>query len=97
MEIPRLTVYRSNKHVYAQIINDENASVLCSASSLSKEMEGSSKGGKNKDIAKKVGELLASKAIEKNISKVVFDRNGYLYHGRVRELAEACREKGLKF
>lgn len=90
-ERPRLTVFRSNKQIYAQIINDETASTLVAASSLG--MEALPK----KEQAAKVGEAVAKKAIEAGITTVVFDRNGYLYHGRVKELADGARNGGLKF
>ena len=93
-ECPRLNVFRSAKHIYAQLIDDVNGVTLASASSLSKDFEGN---GGNKDGAKKVGELIAKHAADKGISEVVFDRGGYLYHGRVKELAEGAREGGLKF
>lgn len=93
-ERPRLSVYRSEKNIYAQIIDDINAVTLVSASSLEKDFE--AKGG-NKEGAKLVGELVAKKAIEKGVTDVVFDRGGYIYHGRVQQLAEAAREAGLKF
>ena len=89
---PRLTVFRSNKQIYAQIINDLTGATLAAASSLTL----SDKVTK-KEIATKVGELIAQKSKEAGIETVVFDRNGYLYHGRVRELAEAARKGGLKF
>lgn len=91
---PRLNVFRSAKHIYAQLIDDVAGVTLAQASSMDKGFEG--KGG-NKEASKKVGTLLASRAIEKGISEVVFDRSGYLYHGRVKELAEGAREGGLKF
>ena len=91
---PRLDVFRSAKHIYAQIIDDENGVTLCAASSLDKDFEGN---GGNKEAAKKVGESLAKNAADKGISELVFDRGGYIYHGRVKELAEAAREGGLKF
>ncbi|SDM96566.1 50S ribosomal protein L18 [Acetanaerobacterium elongatum] len=91
---PRLTVFRSSKHIYAQLIDDINGATLVSASTLDKEFEGN---GSNKDAAKKIGELLAKKATGKGIENVVFDRSGYIYHGRVKELAEGAREGGLKF
>lgn len=91
-ERPRLTVFRSNKQIYAQVIDDLNGRTLAAASSL-KLTENASK----KEIAAKVGELIAQKAQEAGVSAVVFDRNGYLYHGRVRELAEGARNAGLKF
>ncbi len=94
-ERPRLSVYRSEKNIYAQIIDDVNAVTIVAASSLDKAFEG--KLGSNKDAAKLVGELVAKKAIEKGITEVVFDRGGYIYHGRVEALASAAREAGLKF
>ena len=93
-ERPRLNVYRSNSHIYAQIIDDVNQVTLVSASTLDKEFNGN---GGNKEAAKFVGELVAKRALEKNITCVVFDRGGYIYHGRVKELAEAARAAGLKF
>ena len=93
-ERPRLSVYRSEKNIYAQIIDDINAVTIVSASSLEKDF--SAKGG-NKEGAKLVGELVAKKALEKGIKDVVFDRGGYVYHGRVQQLAEAAREAGLNF
>ena len=93
-ERPRLNVYRSNSHIYAQIIDDVNQVTLVSASTLDKEFTGN---GGNKEAAKFVGELVAKRALEKNITSVVFDRGGYIYHGRVKELAEAARAAGLKF
>ena len=93
-ERPRLSVYRSEKNIYAQIIDDVNAVTLVSASSLDKDF--SAKGG-NKEGAKAVGELIAKKALEKGVNEVVFDRGGYVYHGRVQQLAESAREAGLKF
>ena len=88
---PRLTVFRSNKQIYVQVINDETASTLVSASSLGMETM------PKKEQAAKVGEAVAKKAIEAGITRVVFDRNGYLYHGRVKEVAEGARKGGLKF
>lgn len=88
---PRLTVFRSNKQIYVQIINDETASTLVSASSLGMETM------PKKEQAAKVGEAVATKAIAAGITEVVFDRNGYLYHGRVKEVAEGARKGGLKF
>ena len=89
---PRLCVFRSLKNIYAQIIDDVAGVTLVSASSL--ELEGN---GGNKEAAKAVGELVAKKALEKGIEAVVFDRGGYIYHGRVQELADGAREAGLKF
>ncbi len=88
---PRLSVFRSNKQIYVQIINDENSSTLVSASSLGMETM------PKKEQAAKVGEAVAQKAIAAGITEVVFDRNGYLYHGRVKEVAEGARKGGLKF
>lgn len=93
-ERPRLNVYRSTNHIYAQLIDDVNGVTLAAASSLEKGFEG--KGG-NKEAARKVGQMIAKKAAEKGITEVVFDRGGYIYHGRVLELAEGARECGLKF
>ncbi len=93
-ERPRLNVFRSAKHIYAQIIDDVNGVTLASASSLSKDFDAN---GGNKEGARKVGEMIAKAAQAKGISEVVFDRGGYLYHGRVKELAEGARENGLKF
>ncbi|MCD8095076.1 MAG: 50S ribosomal protein L18 [Ruminococcus sp.] len=93
-ECPRLNVFRSSKHIYAQIIDDKAGVTLCSASSLSKDFEGN---GGNKEGARKVGNLIAAAAAQKGITNVVFDRGGYVFHGRVQELAEGAREGGLKF
>jgi large subunit ribosomal protein L18 len=94
-EIPRLSVFRSNKHISAQIIDDTKGITLVSASSLEKDLK--LKSGGNIETSKKVGEALAKKALKANITKVVFDRGGYLYHGRVKALAEAARANGLEF
>ncbi len=96
-ERPRLSVYRSANHIYAQIINDQAGTTLVAASTLSKELDGRSGHGGNIEAAKAVGSLIAEKAKAANISQVVFDRNGYLYHGRVKALADAARESGLEF
>ncbi|MBD9085317.1 50S ribosomal protein L18 [bacterium] len=93
--IPRLNVFRSNLNIFAQIIDDEKGITLVSASSIDKELK--LENGGNAQAAVKVGELLAKRAKEAKISKVVFDRGGYLYHGRVKALAEAARENGLEF
>ena len=93
-ECPRLDVFRSAKHIYAQIIDDVSGTTLCAASPMDKDFEGF---GGNKEAAKKVGAAIAKKAADKGITTVVFDRGGYIYHGRVKELAEAAREGGLKF
>ena len=91
---PRLNVFRSAKHIYAQVIDDVTGTTLCAASSMEKGFEGN---GGNVEGAKKVGEMLASACKEKRIEEVVFDRGGYVYHGRVQALAEGAREGGLKF
>lgn len=93
-ECPRLCVFRSNANVYAQIIDDVAGVTLVSASTLDKEVKTKKS---NKEAAKEVGTLVAKRAIEKNIKTVVYDRGGYLYHGIVKELAEAAREAGLEF
>jgi len=94
-ERPRLNVFRSSKHIYAQIIDDVQGVTLASASSLDKELSLSN--GGNKDAAKQVGELVAKRALEKGVKDIIFDRGGYLYHGRVQTLADAAREAGLQF
>ena len=93
-ERPRLNVFRSLAHIYVQIIDDEKGVTLTAASSIEKGFEGS---GGNIEGAKKVGAAIAKKALDKGITEVVFDRGGYIYHGRVKALAEAAREAGLKF
>lgn len=96
-ERPRLNVYRSLNHIYAQVIDDIAGNTVVAASTLDASIKDSVKFGGNKEAAKQVGKLIATKAIEKGIKQVVFDRGGYLYHGRVKELAEAAREAGLEF
>ena len=96
-ERPRLCVYSSNKNISAQVIDDVNGVTLVAASSLDKELKGEIGYGGNKEAAKKVGEALAKRALAKGIEEVCFDRGGFLYHGRVAELAEGAREAGLKF
>jgi len=96
-ERPRMNVYRSLKNIYVQIIDDLAGNTLVAASTKDKAIEDSIKNGGNKDAAKLVGELIAERALEKDIKKVVFDRGGFKYHGRIKELAEAAREKGLEF
>ena len=91
---PRLTVFRSNKEIYAQLIDDDNSTTLASASSMEKSF---TKSGTKSDHAKAIGKLIAERAISVGIDSVVFDRNGYLYHGRVKSLADSAREGGLKF
>ena len=94
---PRLSVFRSSKHIYAQVIDDARGETLASASSLEKEMRAGSNTGADIDAAKAVGKLLAERAVKKGVKEVVFDRGGYMFHGRVKALAEAAREGGLKF
>ena len=93
-DCPRLNVFRSEKNIYAQLIDDTKGVTLCAASSVEKDFEGS---GSNKEGARKVGKLIAERARAKGIEDVVFDRGGYIYHGRVQELAEGAREGGLNF
>ena len=92
---PRLNVFRSNKHIYAQLIDDVNGVTIASASTLDKDVNLDS--SSNVDAAVKVGELVAKRAVEKGVSTVIFDRGGYLYHGRIKALADAARENGLEF
>lgn len=96
-EKPRLCVFRSSKHIYAQIIDDVNSTTLVAASSLDEALKGKLNYTGNKESAKEVGKLIGTKAIEKGIKQVVFDRGGYLYHGRIKELADGAREAGLEF
>ena len=93
-QCPRLNVYRSTKHIYAQIIDDVNGVTLASASSLEKDFDGN---GGNIEGARKIGETIAKRAVEKGIAEVVFDRGGYLYTGRVQAVADGAREAGLNF
>lgn len=93
-ERPRLSVFRSAKHLYAQLIDDVNGVTLAQASTMDKDFVGN---GGNKEAARKIGATLAQNAAAKGISDVVFDRSGYIYHGRIKELAEGAREGGLKF
>jgi len=96
-ERPRLNVYRSLRHIYAQLIDDNNRITLVSASTLDMDLRSRLTASGNKEAARQVGELLAKRAQEKGITEVVFDRGGYLYHGRVQALAEGARSQGLKF
>lgn len=93
----RLSIFRSSKHIYAQVIDDTNGATLASASSIEKDMRGSLKSGANIAAAKAVGKLVAERAAAKGIKDVVFDRGSYLYHGRVKALADAARDGGLQF
>jgi len=94
---PRLSVFRSSKHIYAQVIDDLKGETLASASSLEKALREAGNTGADIDAAKAVGKLVAERAVQKGVKEVVFDRGGYLYHGRVKALADAARESGLSF
>ena len=94
---PRLSVFRSSKHIYAQVINDINGSTLAAASSLEQDLRSSLKTGADKDAATAVGKLVAERAKSAGVKQVVFDRGGYMFHGRVKCLADAAREGGLEF
>ncbi|RUS44282.1 50S ribosomal protein L18 [Cohnella sp. AR92] len=96
-ERPRLSVFRSSKHIYAQLIDDIKGVTLASASTVDKEIASEIKNGGNVESASKVGELIAKRALAKGYNNVVFDRGGYLYHGRIQALANAAREAGLQF
>ncbi len=97
VERPRLCVFRSSKHIYVQIIEDVNGRTLVAASTATKDIADSVKYTGNIEAAKAVGQAIAKKAMEQNIKQVVFDRNGFLYHGRIKALADAAREAGLSF
>jgi len=96
-ERPRLSVFRSAKHIYVQIIDDVRGQTLAAASTLSSELKEKLAGLKKAEAAREVGKLLAARAKQQGIAKVVFDRNGFLYHGRVKAVADSCRENGLEF
>jgi large subunit ribosomal protein L18 len=96
-DCPRLNVYRSLNHIYAQVINDAAGNTLVSASSMEKDVKSQAAGMKKKDEARLIGKLVAQRAIEKGVKSVVFDRGGYLYQGRVASLADGAREAGLEF
>lgn len=96
-ERPRLSVFRSARHIYAQVVDDVSGRTLASASTLSPDLKPTLAGSNKTDAAKRVGALIAKMCQEKNVGRVVFDRNGYLYHGRVRALADSAREAGLDF
>lgn len=96
-ERPRLSVFRSSKHIYAQLIDDVKGNTIVSASTVDQELRDKLNNGGNAEAAKLVGELIAKRAIEKGYKSVVFDRGGYIYHGRVKALAESAREAGLEF
>ncbi len=93
----RLSIHRTNQHIYAQIIDDVNSCTLASASSLLKDAKATLKNGSNKEAASLVGKLIAQQAVAKGIKEVVFDRSGFIYHGRVKALADSAREHGLVF
>lgn len=97
LAVARLCVYRSNSHMYAQIIDATGGNVLCSASTQDKELREQVKNGGNSDAAKLVGQRIAEKAKQAGVGQVAFDRSGYIYHGRIKALAEAAREHGLQF
>ena len=94
---PRLAIFRSQSHIYAQVINDETGTTLCAASSLDEVLKKDMKRGATVAAAKAVGKLIADRAKEKSVERVVFDRGGFLYHGRIKALADAAREGGLQF
>jgi large subunit ribosomal protein L18 len=96
-ERPRLCVFRSARHIYAQIIEDVTGTTLVAVSTVSKDVGGDLQGSGNVEAAKLIGKTIAERALAKNITQVVFDRNGFLYHGRVKALADAAREAGLSF
>ena len=94
---PRLSVFRSSKHIYAQVIDDANGCTMAAASTLDKELKGALKKGSDRAAAEAVGKLVAQRALAAGVKDVIFDRGGYLYHGRVKALADAAREAGLSF
>ncbi|MCM0594037.1 MAG: 50S ribosomal protein L18 [Gloeotrichia echinulata IR180] len=96
-ERPRLAVFRSNQHIYAQVIDDTQHQTIVSASTLEPDLKSSLASGANRDASAQVGKLIAARSLEKGITKVVFDRGGNLYHGRIQALADAAREAGLEF
>jgi large subunit ribosomal protein L18 len=94
---PRLSVFRSSKHIYAQVIDDADGKTLASASSIDKELRGNLKSGADTGAAAEVGKVLAQRALAAGVTQVIFDRGGYIYHGRIKALADAAREGGLSF
>jgi large subunit ribosomal protein L18 len=96
-ERPRLAVFKSGRHIYAQVIDDATGATIAHASSLDPSLKGEKKSGANRETATRVGTLVAERAKEKGIGRVVFDRGGYIYHGKVKALAEAARQGGLEF
>jgi large subunit ribosomal protein L18 len=97
LDRPRLSIYRTNVHTYAQVIDDSKSITLVAASTLEKDVRGDFSNGGNKAAASILGKLIAERALKAGVTKVVFDRSGYLYHGRVKALADAARENGLDF
>jgi len=97
VERPRMTVFRSLKHIYAQVVNDIDGKTIAHASTLSKDVKGPANEATKKEAAKLVGKAIAAQLKAKGVTKVVFDRNGYMYHGRIQALAEGAREAGLEF
>lgn len=96
-QVPRLSVYRSLHHIYVQVISDQSGRTLAAASTLSTDVRGGLKTARDLNAAKAVGKTIAARCLDKGISQVIFDRNGFLYHGRIKALADAAREAGLKF
>lgn len=96
-ECPRLSVFRSNKHMYVQLIDDENMTTICSACTLQKDVNQDLQSTSNIDAAIKLGKIIAEKMKQKNINKIVFDRSGYIYKGKIKELADSIRKSGLNF
>ena len=96
-QVPRLSVYRSLHHIYVQVISDESGRTLAAASTLSPDLKGALKTARDLNAAKQVGKAIAARCLDKGISQVIFDRNGFLYHGRIKAWADAAREAGLKF
>jgi large subunit ribosomal protein L18 len=94
---PRLSVFRSSKHIYAQIIDDAKGETIAAASTIEKDLRGSLKTGADIEAAKAIGKLLAERAVSKGVKDILFDRGGYIFHGRVKALADAAREAGLNF
>ncbi|MBF0467652.1 MAG: 50S ribosomal protein L18 [Desulfamplus sp.] len=96
-ERPRMSIFKSAGHIYAQVINDVEGNTIVSASTLDKEFTDTGKKGGNKEAATTIGKIVAKRALDKGVTKVVFDRNGFLYHGRVKALSDGAREAGLQF
>jgi large subunit ribosomal protein L18 len=96
-EKPRMSVFRSNKNISVQVIDDNEGRTICSASTIDKDVRDNIPNGGNRDAAKKLGEIIAKRLLDKSIDTVVFDRNGFRYHGRIKDLADSARQSGLKF